>query len=193
MPTATIRIPAQSAQVVAGHLGHGVDVLASVRLDLLADALGRMEHDDLDPGERRMNADQCRDALLRELLGGWSPSELVEAKIPGVLQMADEIVDLNKQVQALTGHVNSQIRRAEMAESDAATLRRERDEARRDICVAKEIMQDLLDRMLLLPPDQNCSCHISPPCNDCMEYGGIREAIEQATAFITTPTPGAQP
>lgn len=102
---ATLRIPAKSTQISGGHLGYGVDILASISLGTLADALGRMEHDDLDPGERPMNADQCRDALLRELLGGWSPSELVEARIPGVLQMADEI----------------------------ATLRRERDEARAKI------------------------------------------------------------
>ena len=104
MPTATLRIPAKSTQISGGHLGYGVDILAQVRLDTLADALNAMEHDDTDPGERPMNADQCRDALLRELLGGWSPSELVEARIPGVLQMADEI----------------------------ATLRRERDEAMAD-------------------------------------------------------------
>lgn len=35
----------------------------------------------------------------------------------------------------------------------------------------------LLERMEL-PPDRNCSCHISPPCNDCVDYSGIREAIK---------------
>ena len=34
------------------------------------------------------------------------------------------------------------------------------------------------------PPDRNCSCHISPPCHDCIEYGGLREAIEEAQAAI---------
>lgn len=27
-------------------------------------------------------------------------------------------------------------------------------------------------------PDPNCSCHISPPCSDCVEYGGIRETVK---------------
>ena len=27
-------------------------------------------------------------------------------------------------------------------------------------------------------PDKNCSCHLCPPCNDCVEFGGIREAKE---------------
>ena len=25
-------------------------------------------------------------------------------------------------------------------------------------------------------PERNCSCHLSPPCRDCEEYGGLREA-----------------
>lgn len=95
MPTATLRLPVRSALIQAPpYPTHGVEILASIRLDLLADALNAMEHDDTDPGERPMNADQCRDALLRELLAGWSPSELVEAKIPAVLEMDDEIVTL---------------------------------------------------------------------------------------------------
>jgi len=27
------------------------------------------------------------------------------------------------------------------------------------------------------PPEANCSCHISPPCNDCVNYSSLREAI----------------
>ncbi|MBP6421584.1 MAG: hypothetical protein KA271_01695 [Propionivibrio sp.] len=34
------------------------------------------------------------------------------------------------------------------------------------------------------PPESNCSCHISPPCNDCVEYSGIRRALECARAAI---------
>jgi len=30
------------------------------------------------------------------------------------------------------------------------------------------------------PPDRNCSCHISPPCNDCITFGGLRELFESA-------------
>ncbi len=92
---ATIRIPATNAQIQARpYPSHGFEVLASVRLDLLAEALGAMEHDDTEPDVRRMNADQCRDALLREILLGWSQTELVEAKIPGVLEMAQDLEDL---------------------------------------------------------------------------------------------------
>jgi hypothetical protein len=33
-------------------------------------------------------------------------------------------------------------------------------------------------------PESNCSCHISPPCSDCVEHGHVREALEQAQAAI---------
>lgn len=41
----------------------------------------------------------------------------------------------------------------------------------------------LLDRMIL-PPDPNCSCHISPPCDDCVEYSGLREAVEETQSAL---------
>lgn len=34
------------------------------------------------------------------------------------------------------------------------------------------------------PPDPNCSCFISPPCNDCVEHAGEREAFEFARAQL---------
>ena len=35
-----------------------------------------------------------------------------------------------------------------------------------------------------IPPDRNCSCHISPPCGDCVDFSSIRGAIEDAKAAI---------
>jgi hypothetical protein len=92
---ATIRIPATNAQIQARpYPSQGFEVLASVRLDLLAEALGSMEHDDTDPDVVHLNSDRCRDALLRGILLGWSPAELVEARIPGAVQMAQDLEDL---------------------------------------------------------------------------------------------------
>lgn len=34
------------------------------------------------------------------------------------------------------------------------------------------------------PPDANCSCHLSPPCNDCIDYSHIREALSDARAVL---------
>ena len=50
---------------------------------------------------------------------------------------------------------------------------------------ALEAMQDLLDHTET-PPDKNCSCHIAPPCSDCVDYSGIRYAIKQSRDTITS-------
>ena len=34
------------------------------------------------------------------------------------------------------------------------------------------------------PPERNCSCHISPPCNDCVDNSCLRETFENARAAI---------
>jgi len=51
--------------------------------------------------------------------------------------------------------------------------------------LALEALKDLLDQTEP-PPDKNCSCHIAPPCSDCVDYSGVRYAIEQANKTITT-------
>jgi len=33
-------------------------------------------------------------------------------------------------------------------------------------------------------PHPNCSCHISPPCNDCIEWGGLRETADQTKRIL---------
>lgn len=40
-----------------------------------------------------------------------------------------------------------------------------------------EVNGDLMDEELY-PPDANCSCHISPPCEDCQNWSGQRIAKE---------------
>jgi len=52
-------------------------------------------------------------------------------------------------------------------------------------------LEQLLETMEL-PPDRNCSCHISLPCNDCVEYSGIREAIEHAETVLAKVKGGDQ-
>lgn len=38
------------------------------------------------------------------------------------------------------------------------------------------------------PPIKNCSCHISPPCNDCIENTGLRELFDDVHAIIAERT-----
>ena len=36
------------------------------------------------------------------------------------------------------------------------------------------------------PPEKNCSCHISPPCSDCFNYSGLREALTVGPQALAT-------
>ena len=47
---------------------------------------------------------------------------------------------------------------------------------------------ELMLERLPEPPEANCSCHLWPPCNDCTDYGGEREAFEEAKAAIAAST-----
>jgi hypothetical protein len=43
-----------------------------------------------------------------------------------------------------------------------------------------ELIEELTDYALANVPDKNCSCHISPPCNDCVTYSHQRELAERS-------------
>lgn len=34
-------------------------------------------------------------------------------------------------------------------------------------------------------PEPNCSCHISPPCSDCVEFAGMREIVKNAKNLLS--------
>ncbi|CAA2366780.1 hypothetical protein [Xanthomonas phage Fontebon] len=51
-------------------------------------------------------------------------------------------------------------------------------------------LEAALERLLEVtdhPPSRNCSCHLSPPCNDCTDWGGLREAIADAETAMAMP------
>ena len=52
---------------------------------------------------------------------------------------------------------------------------------RDELLAALELFMERVDE----PPEANCSCHISPPCNDCVENWGLREAFSDAKAAIS--------
>jgi len=39
-------------------------------------------------------------------------------------------------------------------------------------------------RESLYAPEPNCSCHISPPCQDCIDHSLTREILETARAAL---------
>lgn len=43
----------------------------------------------------------------------------------------------------------------------------------------KAVLENLLE-VVDEPPERNCSCHIAPPCNYCVNWSGLREALSDA-------------
>ena len=51
----------------------------------------------------------------------------------------------------------------------------------------EKILHEALERLLNacpVPPDKNCSCHISPPCSDCVENEELRESLTEASEAL---------
>lgn len=57
---------------------------------------------------------------------------------------------------------------------DGASVRKLEAELNRYRSLAKE----LADNFVI--PAPNCSCHLSAPCSDCVEFAGLRELIDSA-------------
>lgn len=47
---------------------------------------------------------------------------------------------------------------------------------------AEEALDELV--AMLDIPEPNCSCHTNPPCSDCLNFGGQREAISNLRSSI---------
>lgn len=45
------------------------------------------------------------------------------------------------------------------------------------------LLEDLSEQAFGYLPDKNCSCHISPPCHDCVTHSYARE-LEQRTRLV---------
>jgi hypothetical protein len=44
-------------------------------------------------------------------------------------------------------------------------------------------IEELLEQ-LEVPPDRNCSCHLHPPCSDCVDWSHLRETRTNAKDVI---------
>ena len=76
--------------------------------------------------------------------------------------MTESVIQLQRQLAQANERVNG--------------LEQQRDAALGGL----ELFMEVIDP----PPESNCSCHISPPCNDCVENSGLREAFEYAERVI---------
>lgn len=36
-------------------------------------------------------------------------------------------------------------------------------------------LEESIEMLLPRIPEKNCSCHLHPPCSDCVDYGWLRE------------------
>ena len=62
----------------------------------------------------------------------------------------------------------------------------ENETANARVIAAAPSMLDLLEEFVenVYVLEANCSCHLAPPCNDCVEHGHIREILGNAKALI---------
>lgn len=74
--------------------------------------------------------------------------------------------------------IDAQYTAADMASQAAQGFR----DGQRGVGAYMELLQDLTE--FIDVPEKNCSCHLSPPCGDCVEYAGIRETIESANQIL---------
>jgi len=57
-------------------------------------------------------------------------------------------------------------------------------EAKSDLHLCKQTVTNMRDALNLVceyverPPEPNCSCHINPPCGDCVDHSAFREMFE---------------
>lgn len=85
---------------------------------------------------------------------------------PGVLDVIDELIDFEE------GHAEYE-RRANYFAREARTAIEGLANALDDLSATADIA-----------PERNCSCFISSPCTDCIEWDGLRESLATARAAL---------
>jgi len=77
--------------------------------------------------------------------------------------------------------------RVQQAEDRARRLEDEIDRLQKRVDLLSEYLQEFVSDDQT--PEQNCSCHISPPCNDCVENSWKRELVKDSRAALAAPSP----
>lgn len=82
--------------------------------------------------------------------------------------------ELRKELQLARERIEVLLADLEAANHRVAELEQLNTQLR---CVGDELYD------LVQAPEPNCSCHLSPPCNDCVEHGGAREIKDKWKAL----------
>ena len=61
-------------------------------------------------------------------------------------------------------------------------LQGENEALKAELALAKELLDRWYNDSDI--PDSNCSCHISPPCGDCVNWGGLRETASETKKLL---------
>lgn len=71
------------------------------------------------------------------------------------------------------------------AAEDALPPASEYDELYRELASTRVAMRDLIElfESYVEVPEANCSCHLNPPCGDCVEWSFAREVLETARRY----------
>ena len=67
----------------------------------------------------------------------------------------------------------------------AEAMHKEINQLKAKLALAKELLEDWRDAVTI--PRTNCSCHISAPCNDCYEWGELRETASETKKLLGVP------
>ena len=67
-------------------------------------------------------------------------------------------------------------------EMEVKNLKSDIDALKAELALAKELLDRWYNDSDI--PDSNCSCHISPPCGDCVNWGGLRETASETKKLL---------
>ena len=103
--------------------------------------------------------------------------------------MSDELKYYREECDRLEGRLQDAVQRAEKAEAELDAMTVSHASLCDRLATAEAAVKELVEALRFFvendtTPPKNCRCHISPPCNDCVDNQGTREAVSLASQLI---------
>lgn len=124
-----------------------------------------------------MTDDRIRMGVIVE--GGAAPEWYWRQQIEAIEQERDS---LKAKLEYAEARIASLIKLGDGADESIRQLHARVAEVEVERDAARNCLEDFLE--LTEVPDPNCSCHVNPPCGDCVEYGGIRDVRKTANELL---------